>query len=208
MRDHLERELKWALTAAEYGRLLELLTSAHGAPHLLVQENRFYDSADRRLRAIRMNIRIRRENQHFILTCKHKSATTQAADGLSSHHEWEDALPASLVAGMAQPDAAWSEALPLPEPVRAALAGQSLQALGGFHNQRQEWQVTRDGVDEVLCLDCTSFGERLDYELEIETSDPVASATYWRERFGQWRLPVVVQSLTKFARYLALGTAD
>jgi len=205
MRDHLELELKWALTAAEHARLLEILSATYGAPHLLVQENQFFDTADRRLRAIWMNIRIRRENQQFILTCKHKANAGQATDGLSSHREWEDTLPSSLIAGITQPDAAWSAALPLPAPVRDALAGQSLQALGGFHNQRQEWQVSQHGVDEVLCLDCTTFGGRLDYELEIETSDPVASVTYWRDRFQLWQIPVVIQPLTKFARYLALG---
>lgn len=206
MLDHQELELKWALTATDHRRLLELLTASYRAPQLLAQENRFYDTADRRLRTQRMNIRIRQENERFILTCKQKSTATHTADGLSSHHEWEDALPANLVAGMAQPDAAWSAALPVPEPVRMALAGQPLQALGGFGNQRHEWRVARDGIEEVLCLDCTTIGERLDYELEIETSDPVVSAAYWRDCFGRWQIPVVVQPLTKFARYLALGS--
>ena len=206
MLDHQELELKWALTATDHRRLLELLTASYRAPHLLVQENRFYDTVDRRLRSQRMNIRIRQENEHFILTCKQKSTTAHTAEGLSSHREWEDTLPTHLIAGMAKPDVAWSAALPVPGPVRAALAGQPLQALGGFHNQRYEWRVVRDGVEEVLCLDGTTFGKRLDYELEIETSDPVVSAAYWRDCFGRWQIPVVVQPLTKFARYLALGS--
>lgn len=208
MLDHQELELKWALTATDHHRLQELLAASYRAPQLLVQDNRFFDTADRRLRRLRMNIRIRHENERFILTCKQKSIATPMVEGLSSHREWEDTLPANLVAGMTLPDGAWSAALPLPEPVRTAVAGQLLQALGGFHNQRHEWRVSRDGVDEVLCLDCTTFGERLDYELEIETTDPVISAAYWRACFGRWQIPVVVQPLTKFARYLAFESTD
>lgn len=208
MRDHLEQELKWALTAAEHAQIAALLSGVYGPPHLLAQQNAFYDSADRRLRKVRMNLRIRQENQRFVLTCKHKATLTQAADGLSAHQEWEDELPPTLIAGMSHPDATWSAALPLPEPIRQALAGQPLQALGGFRNQRLEWQTTRHQVSELLCLDDTTFGERHDYELEIETNDPLASATHWRAAFAAWQVPVVVQPLTKFARYLALGTID
>lgn len=204
MRDHLELELKWALTAAEHARVTGLLTDTYGRPHLLAQHNCFFDSADRRLRQLRMNVRIRQENQRFILTCKHQATLTQTADGLSSHQEWEDELPPGLIAGMSQPDATWSAALPLPAPIRQALVGGSLQALGGFHNQRLEWQTRRGPASEVLCLDDTTFGERHDYELEIETNDPQASAAHWRTVFAGWQVPVVVQPLTKFARYLAM----
>jgi uncharacterized protein YjbK len=203
MRDHLELELKWALTADEHARVGAQLSSSYSEPHVLMQGNSFYDSADRHLRAVRMNLRIRAENQRFVLTCKHKAETTQVADGLSSHREWEDELPAALIAGMAAPDAAWTAALPLPLPIREALGGQTLHALGGFANRRLEWQTVRAGVSEVLCLDDTTFGERHDYELEIETNDPLASADYWRTRFAEWQVPVTVQTLTKFARFLA-----
>ena len=206
MRDHLEQELKWALTASEHARVGSLLTTSLGDAHLLMQRNAFYDTPDRRLRAVRMNVRIRQENERFVLTCKHKAESTQATDGLSAHHEWEDDLPAALISGVPQPDAAWSTALPLPLPVRAALAGQALQALGGFANRRLEWKTTRAGVSEVLCLDDTTFGERHDYELEIETNDPPASAAYWRAVFADWQVPVVVQTLTKFARFLSSTT--
>lgn len=208
MRDQQELELKWALTAAEHARLLAQLTAAHGAPHLLAQENRFFDTADRRLRAQRMNVRIRRENRRWVLTCKHKEMTAVAtADGLSAHREWEDDLPPAAVAGMAAPDAAWTASLPLPAPFVTLLAGASLQALGGFANQRSEWHVTRDGLAELLCLDQTQFAGRVDYELEIETADPAATATFWRAQFAAWHIPVVIQPLTKFARFLALESA-
>ncbi len=218
MRDQSELELKWALTAGEHARLRERLTAAHGAARPLAQVNRFFDTADRRLRAARMNLRIRNENGHLILTCKRHLEATNAAqltDGLSSHQEWETDLSAAAhfpdmahLATSAHPSATWTAALPLPEPIRATLDGHPLQALGGFANHRDEWHLTRGGIEELLCLDRTEFATRIDYELEIETPDPTASAAHWRTIFATWDIPVVPQILTKFARYLKLSPLD
>ncbi|MBA3938574.1 MAG: CYTH domain-containing protein, partial [Planctomycetes bacterium] len=70
MDHHLEVELKWALTPDGHARLANALPALLGAARLLVQENRFFDSADLRLRRARMNLRLRRENDQLQLTCK------------------------------------------------------------------------------------------------------------------------------------------
>lgn len=202
---HQEIELKWALTASDHVRLAERLTAELGAGKILAQENRFYDTPDRRLRQGRMNLRLRFENGRVVLTCKRKaSAVVGLVNGLAQHDEWEQELPAELVAGMAAPDQAWSSALPLPAPLREAIGGAAVECIGGFANRRLEFHVERDGLGELLCLDRTDFGVRIDHELEIETTDPTATRQHWQERLSAWGIAVHPQETTKFARFLVL----
>ena len=202
---HQEIELKWALTPAGHARLGSLLPTEHGPGHLLDQDNCFFDTVDRRLRQARMNLRLRRENGRVLLTCKRKpQGGLSLVDGLAHHDEWEQELPEELVAGLSHPDHRWSEALPLPAPIRAALAGEDVRAIGGFRNQRLAFAIERQGLNELVCLDRTDFGTRIDYELEIETCDPTATRRHWLTRFAQWGIAVEPQEATKFARFIAL----
>jgi uncharacterized protein YjbK len=202
---HQEIELKWALTQAGHERLGPLLATDLGPGHLLDQDNRFFDTPDRRLRQARMNVRLRRENGRVILTCKRKpQGGLSLIDGLAHHDEWEQELPEELVAGLSTPDRRWSDALPLPAPVRAALAGADMHAIGGFRNLRWEFLAERDGLHETVCLDRTDFGVRVDFELEIETNDPTATRRHWQGRFAAWNIAVTAQETTKFARFIAL----
>ena len=90
--------------------------------------------------------------------------------------------------------------LPLPAHVVDALADAPLIAIGGFANQRDEF----DHGDELLCLDRTDFSLRIDHELEIETADPTTTAATWSRHLEQWNIAYAPQPLTKFARLLAL----
>jgi uncharacterized protein YjbK len=193
---HLEVELKWALTVESHAALGQRLAGLLGVPARLAQENRFFDTADRRLRAAAMNIRIRRENATVILTCKRRAGHQHP--GLSSHDEWEAELPAGTIMPPVEM---------LPAPVRAAVAGAPLECLGGFANLRLAWTVSEAGRHELLCLDATSFTNRIDYELEIETDQPEASHAHWAQRLAVWGIPWQPQAKTKFARFLALQAA-
>ena len=179
-----ELELKWSLTAPEHRILSECLAQALGPASVLEQDNRFYDSTDLRLRAARMNVRLRRENEGWVVTCKRKGAGGGGA--LHDHDEWEVALTARPLV------------LPLAPWVEATLAGAALVEQGGFANTRLSWQ---DGKHH-LCLDATRFGHGEEHELEIETPDPAAAETRWRPRLEGWGVSVVAQEQTKFARFL------
>jgi uncharacterized protein YjbK len=190
---HQEIELKWALTPDAHVALGARLRGAFGEPRVVAQDNRFYDTADRRLRAAACNLRLRCENGRWLVTCKRRLAPVD--HGLHQHDEWEDWLPADV----SDPLAA-ALAMPLPDAVRAALAGQRPQALGGFTNDRLIWLA--DG--EEICLDRTDFRQRVDYELEVETPDATASARRWQERLDAWRIPREPQERSKFARFCEL----
>ena len=185
----IEIELKWALTAAAHAELARRIAGLLGPAQVLEQDNRFFDSADGRLRAARRSIRVRRENGRIILTCKAKG--TVDALGTHRHDEWERELPA----------AAW-EAIPadMPEAWREALAGAPLVALGGFANRRLEW---RDGA-HLLCLDRSDLGARIDHELEIETPEPQAAHARWSGLLAGWGIAWTPQPVTKLQRWAEL----
>jgi uncharacterized protein YjbK len=201
MTEHLEIELKWRLDADGHARLASHLSGLLGTPRVLEQDNRFFDSPDRRLRQAALNLRLRRENDALLMTCKGRGGVT--ADGEHRHTEWELWLDPSaweaIAAGHAPRD------LPLPEVVRSALGDAPLCALGGFTNQRLEFHH-HDEPTALLCLDRTHFpGGRTDHELEIETAAPATHAPLWAARLDGWGVPFSPQPLTKFGRFLALS---
>lgn len=183
----IETELKWRLEPAGHAGLQTRIAAMLGAPQVLDQANRFYDSTDGRLRAAKRSVRLRRENVRIILTCKARG--TVDALGTHRHDEWERELPA----------AAWDD-LPsgLPEAWSTALAGAALTLIGGFANLRLEWH---DGP-HLLCLDRSDFGVRIDHELEIETPQPQAAYDRWSVLLGGWGIAWQPQPVTKLQRYL------
>ncbi len=183
-----EIELKFALSAADHATLGRHLEQAWGPGRLLRQANRFFDSSDRRLRAQRVNLRLRRENDRLVVTAKRKVVAT--AD-FQHHDEWEVVLPA------------WDgdvASLPRPDWISAALGDAPLQELGGFENLRYEWH--QDG--DVVCLDRTDFATRIDHELEVEVVDTTTALPRWQARLIAWGIAAAPQPATKFARWLDL----
>lgn len=202
MGEHLEIELKWGLDAAGHARLGSELEQLLGPPRRLSQDNRFFDTADRRLRSNLLNLRLRRENDALLMTCKGRAGIGRA--GEHRHTEWEEHLDPTWWAAIASGHLD-STRLPLPDPVRTALGTEKLLALGGFSNLRLEFHH-RGRPDALLCLDRTDFlGQRTDHELEIETTAPDVHAAEWRQRLDGWGIAVTGQMTSKFARFLALS---
>ena len=205
MIEHLEIELKWALDAAGHTALAPALERVLGAPLHLHQDNRFFDTKDRRLRKKKLNLRLRRENDRLLMTCKGRGEIGPA--GEHRHTEWEEwinpALWQNVEAGTLS-----AAHLPLPDPITHALNDGCLLALGGFANHRLEFHQ-RETPAALLCLDRTEYvGARIDYELEIETADPAANALRWADYLKQWKIAFSPQPLTKFARFLTLAESS
>lgn len=191
---HEEIELKWALDRASHQTLDGALRDHLGSPRLRAQDNRFYDSPDRRLQRAGMSLRLRREDGRVLMTCKVYQGSGDGLHRAQEHECWLNAASWSLVVHGLAPDTC----LPLPEPVTATLAGAPMIALGGFSNHRAVFLHGR----EELCLDRTDFGVRIDHELEIETDDPATTHRTWRERLAAWGIAVSPQLKTKLHRYL------
>lgn len=193
---HREIELKWALSADGHLRLAHRLQIMLGSPRVLKQHNRFFDAADNRLRRNQFNLRLRLENERLIMTVKRKRADAHA--GTHDHDEWEQEIDRAL-----WPDfksSADQARLPLPAGFKAVLAGAPLLLVGQFANDRREY---RHG-EELLCLDEVDFGARTDYELEIETMDPLATDAFWRKQLAEWSIDFKNEPASKFGRMLEL----
>jgi hypothetical protein len=152
-----------------------------------------------------LNLRLRREGGRVLMTGKRRMTS---ADGATRHEEWEDwldlaRLPGLAVIGRPLPPGL-APLLPLPAPHREALAGADLVDTGGFANRRVEYHAP---AGDLLCLDRTDFGVRIDHELEIETEDPARASTEWSARLATWGVRWTPQPLTKFARMLGLAGA-
>ncbi len=199
MASHIEIELKWALSPTGYEQLKQALINQMGPGIPLSQDNRFFDTVDRRLRRSLLNIRLRRENDGLLLTCKGKLPTGPA--GAHQHQEWETWLDPKLWPLIAAGDLSRTN-LPLPAPIEEALAGAPLMALGGFCNERLCFNHSTYPA-ALLCLDRTNFGaNRFEHELEIESEYPEACADKWRAQLNEWQIPFTQQPITKFARFL------
>jgi uncharacterized protein YjbK len=202
MSEHVEIELKWALDEDGHNALGRRLCELLGKPRVLTQDNRFFDSADLRLRRSALNLRLRRENDRLLMTCKGRGGV--GALGEHHHTEWEEWLDPATWATVTTGQVRSAE-LPLPEPVRIALGDAPLIAQGGFANLRHEFDYRGDST-ALLCLDRTDFlGARVDYELEIETSAAAEQAAIWRRHLDKWQIPFQTQPLTKFARFLSVA---
>lgn len=195
----VETELKWALDVAGHAALEGQLTAHHGPPRVLAQVNRFFDTPDLRLRQSLMNLRLRSENGRVLMTCKRRRGNGES--GLHTHDEWEEWLPANI---LDLPTADLVKTLPLPSEACSVIGDSSIVNQGHFSNRRLEWHVGGD----LLCLDATDFGVRLDHELEIETSDPAGAHARWSSALATWQISWRPEPTTKFKRFLTLMAAE
>jgi uncharacterized protein YjbK len=193
---HREIEIKWELTAVAYSALDLHLCERFGHPRVLEQSNRFFD-CDGVLRRNRMNLRLRRENEKLLMTCKRRSPTHRG--NVHDHDEWEEWLEPSMWQRLGETVS--PAELPLPDEVRAVIGTMSLRLVGGFSNHRREF----DADAELVCLDRTDFnGKRIDHELEIETARADATAAAWTRQLADWKISAKPQLESKFSRMLAL----
>lgn len=197
----LEREFKLAL--ADAGSL-ERLRAALGPvrARTVRQENHFFDTALRTLRAARIALRLRDEDGAGFLTLKGPRLGPSGA--LSARAEEELALPPGrareLLSGAADPLAELAAGAPgqsdLVRTARAAVGAAPLLHLGSFTNERTRLgPLALEGVPTplVLELDCTTFpGDVRAFELEVEVppaADPAAVEGALRALLARLDLP-------------------
>jgi inorganic triphosphatase YgiF len=165
----MEQEFKFALHEKLYKSVGSFLRQRFGEPSNLRQGNHFFDTADGLLQAHGIAVRLRQQNDDWLLTCKWGRRTDGA---LATVQEFERSV-SSEVAGQllqGQVPAHIEEdqcgSLPL-APEALALLGDRLADLAlraGFSNFRQCW--LHDGLE--LALDHAEIGGQSEWELEIE----------------------------------------
>ncbi|MDA3960753.1 MAG: CYTH domain-containing protein [Planctomycetota bacterium] len=196
MSSAVEQELKWAIRPDGHPILARKLSDSLGAPVVLQQSNRFFDSPDGALRHQQASVRLRRENQRLVFTAKQHLSDS---GGFHRHQEDEFLLSMALWPWATQASNDLCRVCPVPASISAHLAGKPLHCFGGFDNHRLAW--THKG--EHIALDCTSFPGRTDYELEVETETPAASHAHWEQLLVDWAIPYAPQLATKLHRFVA-----
>lgn len=209
--DGIEREFKLMLRdAAERSRLAGLLPPPR---RIVRQRNIFFDTADGRLAAARLGLRLRQEEGTWLLTAK-GPATSRG--GLTARAEAERPLPpalaAHLAAGTADPLPALARAVPAPvaallaQRIAAAADGRPIRPIGGFRNERTEVEIALPcGARARLALDRSLMADGAEqHEVELEVpSDAARSAASWlRGLFGRAGVPPRAAP-TKRSRYEA-----
>lgn len=185
--DGIEREFKLMLKdATERARLEALLPPKR---RLLRQRNIFFDTDDGRLAAARLTVRLRHENELWVLTAKGPQAGRST---LSVRAEAErvvaPALAAHLAAGTADPLPALARALPAPVAealvarIIEAADGRAVRPVGGFRNDRTHVEVALPcGTRATLALDRSLMADGAEqHEVELEVAPGAAqNAAAW-----------------------------
>lgn len=187
-RDGIEREFKLMLTdAIERSRIEALLPQGR---KLLRQRNIFFDTDDARLAAARLTLRLREEEQAWLLTAKGPPLAGRGA--LTAREEAErgltPALAAHLAAGTADPIPALARAAPaqvaqtLVRRIAEAADGRPLRPTGGFSNERTHIEIALPcGAPATLALDRSLMPDgAVHHEMELEVApDAARSAASW-----------------------------
>lgn len=166
---------------ASWSRVAEALEALHlerTAPRM--QRNHFFDSKDRKLRNAGFALRVRLEDESALLTAK-----GPPEDGVSLARAQvlrEVEAPLSLDRArelLAERDSPLEELAnkstgerALLESMARALDGAALGCVGHFENQRTVFgpKALASGDKVHIEMDRTRFGDRVDYELEVEVT--------------------------------------
>ena len=174
------REIEFKLSVRgedDFDRLAHLLGAESNTDAISLQENHFFDTDDRSLRASGLALRLRFEENRRILTVK--GPVERSLDGLIERAEEEieiDPVTAErILAGVESPlgvllDGIEAQGIPIVETARTAVVGQPLECVGSFRNLRRYYgPVDIDGLEITFEMDRTEFpGGQIDHEVEIE----------------------------------------
>jgi len=202
---HVERELKFRLAAASASRVWSLVPRP--APvRRRVLESVYYDTADRRLRAARAALRLRRDGHRWLICFKRDAAP---ASGLAQRHEWEVKVARRALA---------VDALPLAE-IRATagidlrpLAPRLAPVFSTRFTRRSSEAVLAGGTRLELCVDRGSIaaGRRRapiqELELELVAGD-LAGMLDFAERLVE-PLRLELEPLSKAERGYRLAARE
>jgi inorganic triphosphatase YgiF len=199
-----EIELKLSVTPADMDRLrkLSVLSQAEGKPATKLLDSLYFDTADRRLQAHGLSLRVRRQGRKLVQTLK---SAPPPGVGALVRGEWEVAV------GNPRPDLA-----ALPDPTILAplgdLTSEMLEPVFETRIRRQVRILTpMEGVRIEVAIDqgeiVTSAGANLpvnELELELLEGDDTA-VLYSLAKAVHAEVPVRLEMETKSARGYALA---
>ena len=176
MSQHIEREFKCLLSQTTYQYLFVTLPFHRQTP--LHQDNRYFDSPDGALRAAKMGLRLRRQNDRGEFTLKVQ---------IGEHEQLEitDTLSETVLAELLHTQQPFREGAVQHYLATHGLGDLPLQVIGQLRNLRFEY---RDAAGTWV-LDQADFPSGRAYELEFE-ADNVTTGQLAFERFlSQHNIP-------------------
>ena len=196
----MELEAKWEPTRPLTAGDLEALDWAPyqlGERRLLRQINQYWDTADRALRQARMSLRLRNENEVWIVTLKGGGSSI---DGVHRRTEQEAVVDAAA-------QSYWPPAIMA--QVRAEIGNAVLEEVLRIENGRHAWNVSRDAtlIGELALDSGTIFaGLRRGpiHELEWEAKGEDEADFHAVVAHIGALLPLTPSNISKYQRGLAL----
>lgn len=198
----IESELKYALTADEYRKLLSHLKALKSKP--VAQINHYFDTPELLLRQKRIGLRIRISGgSHAELTLKFpKPQLKSHPAAFKSRYEFESTIPLPLARKALRGKFAITdfevEATSVLKEKIPPPALKQIAYLGAMKNQRIK--VRHRGFE--FELDRFSYFGKTLYELEIETEDPQAADRVYRALCQQLEIAYHPSLTSKLSRFL------
>ncbi|MGE5130954.1 MAG: CHAD domain-containing protein [Sphingomonadaceae bacterium] len=201
---HVERELKFRLAAASASRVWSLIPD-HAPASRRVLESVYYDTPERRLRAARAALRLRRDGRRWLICFKHDRAP---ASGLAQRSEWETPVGRGALT---------VSALPLAEICACAgldlrmLAPRLMPVFSTRFARRSSLISLKDGTRIELCVDrgIIAAGRRRapirELELELAAGDLGAMLEFAERLVEPLRLELEPLSKAERGYRLAAG---
>lgn len=200
--EHIENEIKIALGSLEnYRKLIEFLEPMDNEYH---QQNIFFDSEGRRLRAAGWALRVRVEESRGLVTLK---SIASRKGPVTTRKEIETEVPCSVAEKLCE----WpQELLSLSiEPIDILIrdfGDIQLVPVSRFENLRRTRQMQIGNREYLLEIDRTDFSDgSTDYELEVELDDSSEAdkvAGHLLRLFDSLKIPYEYQPDSKLARAL------
>lgn len=183
MNDNTERELKIMLTEEQYNQIKKDIEF----DCCFEQTNTYYDTPDHKLSAQRGAFRIRKLEDHSVITLK------LPLDEITKQ-EYEYPTEANT------PEDLTTEELQLLQ--EKAGVSLPLEKIAGFTTLR----CTKELPNAELCLDKTDFGKIIDYELEYEYSRDHDGISVFNQILDRFGLKYEKNRLSKLGRAISYSS--
>jgi uncharacterized protein YjbK len=200
----VEEELKFALSLRGYEKLLATAT-AFADFH---QVNHYFETTDRALRKAKAGLRVRIENGRqatLTLKCAVASTAAGAKTGWHRRQEWESRLPLraaqALTTGRRRLASVSSPVMKALARHLPAIEKDRLHPIGCLQTWRRPIRIGRYAGE----LDRWQVGDRVFYELEIETHNRRGAEKAVRSLFKQLKIPVRPRASTKLSTFFRLS---
>lgn len=191
MKQELEIEYKNLLNKDEYLRILDKEFMNLSSDHQIIQTNHYFDTSDQLLKKHQSAVRIRRLQTRNELTFK-----VPAQDFLMESNFSLDKIQTNLI--LDKKEFSLNEITD--QKVDLKIPGLTNQSILKHFNQFTTVRYEKQIGDHLIVLDQTTFqNDVVDYELEVESSNPLAGKKFFDALLEKHSVPSR-STLPKIAR--------